>query len=229
MSIGSSMPQRVIGGFTLSSKIRAVRAIAFGVALALVVIAASFAPASAQDSNDAMGIAQNVVNQALEILGSNSTPLPQRRRQLRGLIEANFDFAAMSRSALGYNWRSLSADQRAQFTKLFTSFIEVAYLDKIQDYQGQKVHFTGQRSLGDGYAEVDTQIVQAGKNPINVNYLLEQKDGSWKVYDVTVEAISIIANYRNQFNRIINEKGFDQLMTELQAKQQQLASLLGEG
>jgi phospholipid transport system substrate-binding protein len=62
-----------------------------------------------------------------------------------------------------------------------------------------------------------------------VNYLLEQKDGTWKIYDVTVEAISIIANYRNQFNRVISQKGFDQLMADLQAKQQQLSTLLGEG
>jgi phospholipid transport system substrate-binding protein len=155
--------------------------------------------------------------------------LPQRRRELRSLVEQNFDFETMSRSALGYNWRSLSPDQRAQFTKLFTAFIEVAYLDKIQDYQGQQVQFAGEHSLGDGYAEVDTKIVQPGKSPISVNYLLEQKDGAWKIYDVTVEAISIIANYRNQFNRVISQKGFDQLMADLQAKQQQLESLLGEG
>ena len=60
-----------------------------------------------------------------------------------------------------------------------------------------------------------------------MNYLLLQKDGTWKIYDVTVDAISIIANYRNQFNRVINEKGFDQLMADLQAKQQELAALLG--
>ena len=65
-----------------------------------------------------------------------------------------------------------------------------------------------------------------GKNPIAVNYLLLQKGDSWKIYDVTVEAISIIANYRNQFNRVINEKGFPTLMADLRAKQQELASLL---
>lgn len=227
MSTGSSMPQPAIRSSISSTCIR--RAMAVSAAIALMVISASVAPRAAQADNGAMSVAQNVVNQALQILSNRSAPLPERRRQLRGLVEANFDFAAMSRSALGYNWRSLAPDQRERFTKLFTSFIEVAYLDKIQDYQDQKVRFTGQRSLGDGYAEVETQIVQPGKSPTNVNYLLEQKDGSWKVYDVTVEAISIIANYRNQFNRVINEKGFDQLMAELQAKQQKLASMLGEG
>jgi phospholipid transport system substrate-binding protein len=75
--------------------------------------------------------------------------------------------------------------------------------------------------------EIDSKIVQAGKSPIPVNYLLEQKDGGWMIYDVTVDAISIIANYRNQFNRVINDQGFPKLMSDLRAKQQQLASLLG--
>jgi phospholipid transport system substrate-binding protein len=199
------------------------------IAVAMLITPGIFAPAVAHADNDAMAVTQSVVNQALQILGNTAEPLPQRRRELRGLVEQHFDFRAMSRSALGYNWRSLSEDQHQQFTKLFTAFIEVAYLDKIQDYQGQQVRFTGQHSLGEGYVQVDTQILEPGKSPVSVNYLLEQTGGTWKVYDVTVEAISIIANYRNQFNRIIQQKGFDQLMADLQAKQQQLASLLGEG
>jgi phospholipid transport system substrate-binding protein len=227
MNICNCKPQSVIRTFLLQSS--ACR-YAIGVISIILLCASLIAqPAMAQTDNGAMGVTQNVVHQALQILGNSSVPLPQRRRELRGLVEQNFDFAAMSRSALGYNWRSLSPDQRERFTKLFTAFIEVAYLDKIQDYQGQQVRFTGQRSLGEGYTQVDTQIVQAGKSPISVSYLLEKTNGTWKVYDVTVESISIIANYRNQFNRVIQQKGFDQLMADLQAKQQQLASLLGEG
>jgi phospholipid transport system substrate-binding protein len=168
-----------------------------------------------------------MVNNALKIMANKSLPVQQRRRQLREGIENDFDFTEMSRSALGYNWRNITPDQRSNFTKLFTAFIEDAYLSKIQDYSGQQVQFQGQTSLGAGYTQINTAIVQPGKNPILVNYLLLQKDGSWKIYDVTVDAISIIANYRNQFNRVINEKGFPQLMADLQAKQQELAALLG--
>ncbi|HEX4210150.1 MAG TPA: ABC transporter substrate-binding protein, partial [Candidatus Binataceae bacterium] len=204
MTIGSSITKAACRGFASSLRLHTRSALA--VTFALVFISSGFAPSTARAEGDALGVTQNVVNQALQILGSSSTPLPQRRRELRALVEQNFNFATMSRSALGYNWRSLSPDQRAQFTKLFTAFIEVAYLNKIQDYQGQKVQFSGQRPVGGGYAEVDTKIVQAGKSPIAVNYLLEQQAGTWKIYDVTVEGISIIANYRNQFNRVINEK-----------------------
>jgi phospholipid transport system substrate-binding protein len=228
MTISNSTPQTAISGLASIGRRYAHLATASIAVLLLLVIALGLA-SSARADNGAMSVTQTMVNQALQVLGSSSTPLAQRRRELRALVEQHFDFETMSRSALGYNWRPLSPDQRAQFTKLFTAFIEVAYLDKIQDYQGQQVRFTGSHPLGEGYAEVDTKIVQAGKSPISVNYLLEQKDGTWKIYDVTVEAISIIANYRNQFNRVISQKGFDQLMADLQAKQQQLSTLLGEG
>jgi phospholipid transport system substrate-binding protein len=199
------------------------------VAGALFMLLARLGPVAQADTGDsAMTVTQTMVNRALQIMANKSLPLKQRRRELREGVESNFDFTEMSRSALGYNWRSLTPDQRAKFTQLFTAFIEDAYLSKIQDYSGQQVQFQGETSLGEGYTQINTAIVQPGKNPIVVSYLLLQKDNSWKIYDVTVDAISIIANYRNQFNRVINEKGFDQLMADLQAKQQELASMLGD-
>ena len=202
----------------------------FGAVFAIAAMVLSMAllgPATARAQDTAMGVTQTMVNNALKIMANKSLPVQQRRRELREGIENDFDFTEMSRSALGYNWRNITPEQRSNFTKLFTAFIEDAYLSKIQDYSGQQVQFQGQTSLGAGYTQINTAIVQPGKNPILVNYLLLQKDGSWKIYDVTVDAISIIANYRNQFNRVINEKGFPQLMADLQAKQQELAALLG--
>ena len=204
------------------------RALAILVAIACVFIIDSFTPIAARaDAEDSpLAVTQAMVNHALEIMANKSTPVRQRRRELREAIENEFDFTEMSRSALGYHWRDLSPDQRAQFTQLFTAFIEDAYLSKIQDYSGQQVRFDGQTSLGQGYTQINTDIIQSGKGPISVNYLLLQKNNNWKIYDVTVDAISIIANYRNQFNRVINEKGFPTLMSDLRAKQQELASLL---
>jgi phospholipid transport system substrate-binding protein len=185
--------------------------------------------ASAQAQTSAKAATQELVNQALRILEDKDKPVSQKRRELKPLIEARFDATEMSRSALGYHWRSLSPEQRADFTRVFTDFIEAAYLDKVQDYSGQKVQFGQSRSLGEGYAQVDTSIVQPGKDPVPVNYLMEQSGGEWKVYDVTVDNISIIANYRNQFNRVINEQGFPKLMADLRTKSQQLGAELGHG
>src|ERR1700726_1586296 len=204
------------------------RALTLAIAtVALVVTSVSLPPGQADTGGSAMAVTQTMVNRALEIMANKSAPVQQRRRQLREAIENEFDFAEMSKSGLGYHWRTLNENQRAQFTKLFTAFIEDAYLSKIQDYSGQQVRFLGQTPIEPGYVQINTEIVQQGKSPIPVNYLLLQKDGTWKIYDVTVDAISIIANYRNQFNRVINEKGFDKLMAEMRAKQQQLQASMG--
>ncbi|HLW70641.1 MAG TPA: ABC transporter substrate-binding protein [Candidatus Binataceae bacterium] len=205
--------------FGVSDKSRIVFASLFvGV---LTMISAPGAVARADDS--AMSAVQSMVNQAVKILADQATPQATRASQLRDLIAPSFDFAAMSRSALGYHWKSLNPAQRADFTQTFTGFIEAAYGSKIGDYHGQQVNFIKQTSLGNGYFQVFSQIVQpGGKAPVPVNYLVEQKDGQWKVYDVTVDDISIIANYRTQFNRVINENGFDKLLADLKAKQQQL-------
>jgi phospholipid transport system substrate-binding protein len=199
--------------------------------IALLILSSTFTiglpPARAQTS--AKAATQEFINQALQILRNKQKSVQEKRRELKPLIESHFDATEMARSSLGYHWRSLTPSQRADFTRVFTDFIEAAYLDKVQDYAGQQVQFGQSRTLGEGYVGVDTTIVDTGKSPIPVTYLLEQTDGGWKVYDVRVDNISIIANYRNQFNRVINEQGFPKLMADLRAKQRQLGAELGEG
>ena len=226
MSIIVAADHGVRSGHT-TSRNAAARLIVTALALALVIAASR--PAQASDT--AMSATRTMVNHALRIIANRGISLGQRQRELRQLVEPNLDFTQMSRSALGYHWRSIDPAQRAEFTSTFREFIEDAYLAKLRDYSGQQVEFVREVPLGDGYAEVDTNILQpgTGKNPIPVSYLLERKDGSWKIYDITVDQISIVANYRNQFNRVINEHGFDKLMTDLRFKQQQLSATLGSG
>ena len=206
--------------------LRMVLGVFVGAMLALMVVQAA-APAPAWALPTALDTVNQVVNTTLPVLRDKHTPLPQRRRQLQTLLERHFDFADMGRIALGYHWRELNATQRSQFSQLFTAFIENAYLSKIQDYTGQDVAVLGQNSEGQGFARVRSQIIQPGKQPIKVDYLLRDMDGDWRIYDVTVDAISIVANYRNQFNRVINDQGFDKLMADMRAKQQQLQASMG--
>ncbi len=196
-------------------------------AILVLMLAEAARPTAAWALTRPIDEVRQVVNQSLPVLRDAHTPLTQRRRQLRTLIEHHFDFADMARIALGHHWRELNAAQRAQFTQLFTAFIENAYLGKIQDYSGQNVAVLGENSEGEGFARVRSEIIQQGKQPIEVDYLLREINGNWKIYDVTVDAISIVANYRNQFNRVINDQGFDRLMADMRAKQQQLQASLG--
>ena len=183
-------------------------------------------PARADDANSPDAVVKQTVNQALEVLRDKDTPLAQRQDKLRQIVSSTFDFSEMAKSALGYHWKQISPDQQQEFTNVFIAFIEDSYLSKINDYRGQQVSFLKSTSDGSGDAQVNTDIVGSGKEPIHVNYKLLQKDGTWKIYDVTVDAISIIANYRNQFNRVMNNKGYDTLISDLKSKQAALDASL---
>jgi phospholipid transport system substrate-binding protein len=178
-------------------------------------------------ADDPMGVVKTTVDQALAVLRDTQTPLAQRQDKLRQIVAATFDFTEMSKSALGYHWKQITPDQQKEFTDAFVAFIEDSYLSKINDYRGQQVAFLSSRSNGPQYAQVNTNILEPnGEDAIHVNYLLLQEDSAWKIYDVTVDAISIIANYRNQFNRVMNNKGYTVLISDLKSKQAALAASL---
>jgi len=177
---------------------------------------------------DPLEQARSLVDQAVAILRNPHLTLVEERRELRALAEPHFDFDEMARSALGYHWRDLTPDQRQRFVALFTAFMEDAALSKIQEYSGQRMEFIREVPLAPGYMQVQGRVMLTnGAQPIPVGFMSHQVDGQWKVYDLTVDHISVIANYRNQFNRVINDQGFDHLMTLMKRKQVELATLLG--
>lgn len=179
--------------------------------------------------SDPMATVRGTVSQVLSILNDHQSSQAERSRRLIAVVAGHFDFADMARSSLGYHWRQLTPDQQQRFVQLFTAFMEDAYLNKIEGYSGQKIEFVGETSNGPGDYQVNSRVIQPnGEEPITVDYLLKRDSGAWKVYDVTVDNISITANYRNQFNRVINNQGFDALMKEMQSKQQELIASLGK-
>jgi phospholipid transport system substrate-binding protein len=209
---------------------RPARRLGIATAILIATIALSLAPSRLIVSawaDDPMGVVKTTVNEALGVLRDTQTPLAQRQDKLRQIVAQTFDFTEMSKSALGYHWKQITPDQQKEFTDAFVAFIEDSYLSKINDYRGQQVAFLSARNDGPQYAQVNTNIIEPdGKDPIHVNYLLLSEGGTWKIYDVTVDAISIIANYRNQFNRVMNNKGYDVLIKDLKSKQAALAASL---
>ncbi len=167
-----------------------------------------------------------------EVLGILKNPeykaAVERRRKLRDVIGVHFDFADMSRSALGVHWKGLSQEQRSEFVPLFKNLMEAVYMSRIESYSGQEIKFLKEKSDNSDYAEVYTSIAQQGAQPINVNYRLKRTDQGWKVYDVVVDGISLVANYRNQFNRIINSKGYAELVQQIKARSGEVASRSGK-
>jgi phospholipid transport system substrate-binding protein len=205
---------------------------AIGAMITVLILTAGPVGATASSPPDPMGAVRLGVDQVLTVFRDRDVPLQARREKLRQLAEQHFDFADMARSALGYHWRDLSPAQRASFVPLFSTFIQDAYLSKLQEYTVRKVQdeaktakITFSRETFDGadYAEVFSDVLLIDqKDPLQVNYLMHRRDGVWLIYDITLDAISVIANYRNQFNRVINNDGYAKLVADLRTKAAQL-------
>lgn len=141
----------------------------------------------------------------------------ERRERLREVISQRFDFPEMARRSLGSAWRRLDPDQQKDFVRLFTRLLEDSYLDKIEYYHGETVRYT-RESAGNDYAQVDTIVVANDGQEYSVNYRLHDVDGSWKVYDVVIEYISLVNNYRAQFNHVLGRSSVDELLKRIRER-----------
>jgi phospholipid transport system substrate-binding protein len=193
-----------------------------GATMALAANGASLFAAQQQTPTPPSQVVRETIDEALAMLRNDTIPERQRRRELISLVQKHFDFAAMARSALGSHWKNLSSHQRRRYVALFIAFLEDAYIGKIESYRGQPIQLANEVQLSNDQVEVPTNILQTHGDPVKVNYLMQLEGDQWKVYDVTVDSVSIVANYRNQFNRVIERHGFDTLMREMRAKQKHL-------
>ena len=119
--------------------------------------------------------------------------------------------------SLGANWRRLNPQQRKEFVSIFTALLEKTYADQIFLYNGQQVVFTGESIDGD-YTQVDSRIIDKNGQTYSVVYRLHKVDGQWKIYDVIVENISLVNNYRSQFNRVLANSSFEELLKIMKQK-----------
>ena len=191
------------------------------------ILMVSGAARLAMGADEPMTVVKTTVNQALTVLRDKQTPTATRQQQLRDIVSATFDFAAMSKSAMGYYWKQITPDQQQEFQKVFITFIENSYLAKINEFTSGDVKYLSAQNDGTQYAMVKTNVLMPGRSPIDLDFRLLNKDGRWQVYDVTVDAVSIIANYRNQFNRIMATKGYATLIADLKSKEASLAASMG--
>jgi phospholipid transport system substrate-binding protein len=178
-------------------------------------------------SPDPAGETRQMIAQALAILHNNHISPELRRRQLIQVAEGRLDFALMAQGALGSHWTELTPAQRETFVSLFAGFFEAAYLNKLQDYANLEIRIGDAKITSGGYASVDAVVLQPGSDDLPLTFMLTQRGNVWMVYDVEIENIGMIENYRAQFDRIIRAHGISSLMADLAAKQAQLGVLLG--
>jgi phospholipid transport system substrate-binding protein len=140
----------------------------------------------------------------------------ERRAAIRQQAESEFDFNETAKRALGRHWQELSESQRKEFVSLFAELIERAYINKIEKYSGEPIVYVGESVEGD-LATVRTKFVTKQGTEIPIDYRLYRKGDRWLVYDVLVEGVSLVANYRTQFDRILRTSGYDELVRRMKA------------
>ena len=142
----------------------------------------------------------------------------ERRDKLKEVLYQRFDFTEMAQRSLGSEWRRRSPEEQKEFVKLFTVLLERAYLDKIESYSGENFQYLKEREDDNNYAQVDTKLVDNKGQEFAINYRLYNMKGDWKVYDVVIENVSIVNNYRSQFTRVLATSSYEELVNRMREK-----------
>ena len=142
----------------------------------------------------------------------------QRRAEIRKVADDIFDFGEMAKRSLGRHWDERTATERAEFVSLFTDLLRRAYYSKIEKATFDKILFRGEKQQGDD-ALVRTLVVLPHGEQMNLDYALILVGERWKVYDLRIEGISLVSNYRSQFSRIIRTTSYEELVAKLKSNQ----------
>jgi phospholipid transport system substrate-binding protein len=163
---------------------------------------------------------RSTTNEVIRILEDTELKKPgrdeDRREKLEKIIGDRFNYTEMARRALGTQWNKLNDQEQREFVKLFQRLLSNTYAGKIEGYTGEQVRYLNERLEGD-YAEVQTKIV-SGKAEIPLYYRLLNQSDDWRVYDVVVDGVSLVNNYRGQFTRILRSSGYEDLVEQLRKK-----------
>ena len=144
----------------------------------------------------------------------------ERRTAVRRIAEDIFDFSETAKRSLGRHWAQRSQAEKDEFVGLFADLLERSYLTKIELYGGEKIQYLGD-SIDENQASVQTKIVTKAGTEIPIEYRMLKKGSRWLVYDVVIEGVSLISNYRTQFNKIIQTSSYQELVKKMKTKQEE--------
>jgi len=144
-----------------------------------------------------------------------------RRQQIRAIADEIFDWQETGKRALARHWQGRSPSERQEFSALFADLIERSYVSKLEKYSGERIVYAGETVEGDT-ATVRTKLITKSNTEIPIDYRMQKEGDRWRAYDVLIEGVSLVSNYRTQFNRIIQQSGYGELVNKLKAKQEEL-------
>ncbi len=195
----------------------------FGLSLGLsfVFLGALFNPgASAVEPGSATEAVKSTIEEVFAILSDENLKKPERAKERRALLEEvigrRFDYTEMGKRTLGRHWKKLTEEQQVEFVALFQRFLSNSYTKNVDGYSGEQVKYLKERRKGD-FAEVQTKVI-SNKLQIPLDYRLLKKSNEWRVYDVVIDGVSLVKNFRGQFSRIIKSSSYQGLIQKLRAK-----------
>jgi len=187
-----------------------------------LVVGVSSAPAAAGVPTDQL---KGAVERVLKTLDDPSLKgegrLGDRRAAVRKIANEIFDFGEIAKRSMARHWQPLSEAQKNEFVGLFADLLERSYISKIETYGGEKIKYTAERADGD-FATVSTRIITKNGTEVPVDYRMIKRSERWLVYDVSIEGVSLVSNYRTQFNKIIQTTSYNVLVSKLRNKQDEL-------
>ncbi len=185
------------------------------VALFVVILVLSIVSPSSASSGPTDQV-RITVDGVMEILKDKTLDKEARRERLSSLIRKRFDFKAMSQRALGINWKKATQEEKERFVKLFSDLLEATYIGRIEAYSDERVEYINEKVEKDR-AEVDTHIVTKSVE-IPMRYKLILRGEEWLVYDVVIEEVSLIRNFRSSYREIVKKEGFPGLLAKMEKK-----------
>lgn len=170
---------------------------------------------------------KSTVDGVLKIVTDKDLKKPQneqkKRKALKTVIGRIFDYGEMAKRSMGVHWKELSPAQQKDFVGLFSTLLENSYAGKIESYNNEKIVYDKEQVEGN-YAEVNSRVVTAKRDEFTLDYRLLKEGNRWMVYDVVIEGVSLVSNYRTQFNKIINERGYNELVKKMRTKSEEITA-----
>jgi len=187
-----------------------------------LVVGVSSAPAAAGVPTDQLkGAVERVLKTLDDPTLKGEARLGERRVAVRKIANEIFDFSEIAKRSMARHWQPLSETQKNEFVGLFADLLERSYISKIETYGGEKIQYTAERADGD-VATVSTRIITKNGTEVPVDYRMIKRADRWLVYDVSIEGVSLVSNYRTQFNKIIQTTSYNELISKLRNKQDEL-------
>jgi phospholipid transport system substrate-binding protein len=187
-----------------------------------LVVGVSSAPVAAGVPTDQLkGAVERVLKTLDDPALKGDARLGDRRAAVRKIANEIFDFSEIAKRSMARHWQPLSEAQKNEFVGLFADLLERSYISKIETYGGEKIQYTAERADGE-FATVSTRIITKNGTEVPVDYRMIKRADRWLVYDVSIEGVSLVSNYRTQFNKIIQTTSYNELVSKLRNKQDEL-------